>query len=196
MKINRVSAWNFFRAVALAAQVYFVAPYIKTYAWLSGVILARGCKFYGRPVFQVSKLATMQFGKSCVFRSSSTSNLIGINRPCIFSAHPGASLSVGSNCGFSGTVIGAFKEITIGNGVRFGANTLITDGDWHPGDQRVGGAEPIIIEDNVWLGVGVTVLKGVTVGANSVIGAGSVVTKSIPANTVAAGNPCRVLARQ
>ncbi|RDX17212.1 maltose acetyltransferase, partial [Bifidobacterium longum] len=51
----------------------------------------------------------------------------------------------------------------------------------------------IVIGDNVWLGGGVIVCPGVTIGNNSVIGAGSVVTKDIPANVVAVGNPCRVI---
>lgn len=54
-------------------------------------------------------------------------------------------------------------------------------------------ALPVIIGNNVWLGGGVIVLPGVTIGDNSVIGAGSVVNKSIPANSVAVGNPCRVV---
>jgi acetyltransferase-like isoleucine patch superfamily enzyme len=54
-------------------------------------------------------------------------------------------------------------------------------------------ALPINIEDNVWIGGGVIILPGVTIGKNSVIGAGSVVTKSIPANSVAVGNPCKVI---
>ena len=49
------------------------------------------------------------------------------------------------------------------------------------------------IEKNVWIGAGAIILPGVTVGENSVIGAGSVVTKDIPPNVVAVGNPCRVL---
>ena len=52
---------------------------------------------------------------------------------------------------------------------------------------------PIRIGRNCWLGAGVIVLPGVTIGENTVIGAGSVVTKDIPANVVAVGNPCRVL---
>ena len=51
----------------------------------------------------------------------------------------------------------------------------------------------LVIEDNVWLGGNVMVLKGVTNGRNTLIGAGSVVTKSIPANVIAAGNPCKVI---
>lgn len=54
-------------------------------------------------------------------------------------------------------------------------------------------ALPVKIEDNVWIGGGVIILPGVTIGKNSVIGAGSIVTRSIPAHSVAVGNPCRVI---
>lgn len=52
---------------------------------------------------------------------------------------------------------------------------------------------PVLIEDGVWIGGGSTILPGVTIGKNSVIGAGSVVVKDIPANSIAVGNPCRVI---
>jgi acetyltransferase-like isoleucine patch superfamily enzyme len=90
-------------------------------------------------------------------------------------------------------VIGAFAGITIGKDVKCGANTLITDGNWHPEDPRSGEPRPVVIGDNVWLGVGVIVLKGAKIGDNTVIGANSVVMGEIPANVVAAGNPCRVI---
>ena len=63
-------------------------------------------------------------------------------------------------------------------------------------EQRIQGLEyayPITIGNNVWIGAQVCVLPGVTIGDNTIIGAGSVVTKSIPANVLAVGNPCRVL---
>lgn len=86
-------------------------------------------------------------------------------------------------------------RITIGRGVLFGpAVTIATVG--HPicPDMReYMYTAPVTIEDNVWVGANVTVCPGVTIGKNSVIGAGSVVTKDIPANTVAAGNPCRMI---
>ena len=53
--------------------------------------------------------------------------------------------------------------------------------------------QDVIIESDVWIGCNVTILKGVTIGENSVIGAGSVVSGSIPANCIAAGNPCKVI---
>ncbi|WP_371745410.1 sugar O-acetyltransferase [Parabacteroides distasonis] len=54
-------------------------------------------------------------------------------------------------------------------------------------------AYPVTIEDGVWIGGNVTILPGISIGRNSVIGAGSVVTKDIPANSIAVGNPCRVI---
>ena len=103
------------------------------------------------------------------------------------------NIHIGNNCGFSGTVIGAGKNIVIGDNVRCGANTLITDSDWHQGDPRTSPDSDVVIENNVWLGYGVKVLKGVRIGENSVIGAGSIVTRNIPSNVIAAGNPCKVI---
>ncbi|MFM7309755.1 MAG: acyltransferase [Flavobacteriales bacterium] len=168
---------------------------ITRFAWrLRGVRLGRSCMFYGHMrLFKTSK-AHIQIGNQCHFRSRSTSNLIGIRNPCILSAHlPTSQLIIGDNCGFSGTVIGAFVEVKLGNHVRCGANTLITDSDWHPEDPRAGEPKPVHIGDHVWLGYGVTVLKGVTIGENSVIGAGSVVVSDIPSHVIAAGNPCKVI---
>jgi acetyltransferase-like isoleucine patch superfamily enzyme len=167
---------------------------VATAARSRGIVLGRECIFYGYTKFKKANNATISIGKKVTFRSSPTSNLIGVNRPCIITAlDPDAKLKIGNYCGFSGTVIGSFSKITIGDHVKCGANTLITDGDWHTDDYRSGKSAPILIEDNVWLGVNVTVLKGVTIGENTIIGANSVVVKSIPSNSVAAGNPCRVL---
>ena len=88
-------------------------------------------------------------------------------------------------------------HIYIGDYTMIGPNvTLATAG--HPilPELRVKGLQfnmPVHIGKNCWLGAGVVVMPGVTIGDNSVIGAGSIVTKDIPANVVAVGNPCRVL---
>lgn len=86
-------------------------------------------------------------------------------------------------------------QITIGKNVLIGPNvTLCTTGHpihpKHRGDGMY--SFPITVGDNVWLGANVIVLPGVTIGENSVIGAGSVVTKDIPANVIAFGSPCKV----
>ncbi len=89
------------------------------------------------------------------------------------------------------------KGLTIGNNVKIGACVLLIDTDSHPIDYKVRRVSnegvksaPIVIEDDVWIGAHSIVLKGVTIGARSIIGAGSVVTKSIPSDCIAAGNPC------
>lgn len=156
-------------------------------------------RFWGTACMVRFPGSTISIGDKCSFRSDKTSNLIGVNRKCILSTHSkNASLILGTNCGLSGTVIGCKEKILIGNNVLFGANTLITDFDWHgiQPDQRrntTGDAKEIIIGNNVFIGYGSVVLKGVTIGDNSVIGANSVVTKNIPANVIAGGNPCRVI---
>jgi acetyltransferase-like isoleucine patch superfamily enzyme len=159
------------------------------------ISIGKQCKFNGFTKIISGKNNKIIIGSNCKFLSRPTSNLIGINRPCILSSIGlnASKLEIGDNCGFSGTVIGCFDSVVIGSGVRCGANTLITDSDWHLSDPRSSKPKAIIIEDNVWLGVNVIVLKGVTIGENSVIGAGSVVTKDIPSNVIAAGNPCKII---
>ncbi len=88
-------------------------------------------------------------------------------------------------------------HIYIGDHVMIAPNVVIATGT-HPIHPELRRKEaqynlPVHIQDNVWLGAGCLVMPGVTIGENSVIGAGSVVTKDIPANVVAVGNPCRVL---
>ena len=86
-------------------------------------------------------------------------------------------------------------SVTIGNCVMCAPNVTIstTGHPVHP-YYRTRGAHfslPIVIEDNVWIGANVAIMPGVTIGKNSVIGAGSVVTRNIPPHVLAAGNPCR-----
>ena len=110
----------------------------------------------------------------------------------------GKNLFVGNNfyANFNLTVVDDV-EIIIGNNVLIAPNVVLTTAN-HPIDPELRGkafqyAKKIYIEDNVWLCSGVIVLPGVRIGENSVIGAGSVVTKDIPANVVALGTPCRVV---
>jgi len=97
----------------------------------------------------------------------------------------------------SGLTLVDDTHIYVGDNTMFGPNvTIATAG--HPIDPelRRQGLQynlPVHIGKNCWLGAGVTVMPGVTIGDNAVIGAGSIVTRDIPANVVAVGNPCRVL---
>jgi carbonic anhydrase/acetyltransferase-like protein (isoleucine patch superfamily) len=77
----------------------------------------------------------------------------------------------------------------------FANSAYITDSDWHDIYNRIitGKTAPVHIADNVWIGDSAIVCKGVTIGENSIVGAGAVVTGDIPANAVAAGNPAKVV---
>lgn len=166
--------------------------YISAYWW--GIKIGKGCRFMGKTHFERLQDAVIEIGDNCKFNSTHTANLAGLFCPCIISINKkGARITIGDNCGFSGVRVRAGQSITIGNNVRCGANSYIVDTDAHSDDYRAGKDRPIVIEDNVWLGMNVVVLKGVHIGKNSLIGANSVVTKDIPANCVAVGNPCRVI---
>jgi acetyltransferase-like isoleucine patch superfamily enzyme len=165
-----------------------------------GIAIGKGCRFYGRPVLRRFPESQIIIGPGSSFRSSGTSALSGLNRRCfICTFRSGARIQIAESCGFSGTAIGADVEIVIGRNVMCGVNSVITDTDAHPVDaqKRLAGepgkAIPVRIEDNVWLGMNVVVLRGVTIGRNSVISANSVVTRSIPADVIAAGHPARVV---
>lgn len=93
-----------------------------------------------------------------------------------------------------GVRMSAANHITIGDSCMFANGAYITDSDWHGIYDRVGRDQanlPINIADNVWVGDHATILKGVSIGENSIVAAGAVVTKDVEANTVVAGNPAK-----
>lgn len=106
-------------------------------------------------------------------------------------------IRIGNYCLISpGVRISSAQSISIGDNCMFAANVYISDSDWHGIYNRIRPfrcTKPVVLENNVWLGESVIVNKGVRIGENSVVGAGSVVTKDIPANSIAAGNPARVI---
>lgn len=125
-------------------------------------------------------------------------NQFQINQP--FRCDYGSNIFIGEGffANFNLTILDE-AEVRIGDNVFIGPNVSIYTA-CHPLDAEtrntlVEWAEPVIIGNNVWMGGSVTILPGVTIGDNVVIGAGSVVAKDIPANTVAVGNPARIVKR-
>jgi acetyltransferase-like isoleucine patch superfamily enzyme len=106
------------------------------------------------------------------------------------------SIQIGDYCLVCpGVRISSASAIDIGNSCMIASNAYITDSDWHDTYNRiaVGTASHVKIGENVWIGDSAIVCKGVAIGDNSIIGAGAVVVNSVPPNTIAAGNPARVV---
>ena len=108
-----------------------------------------------------------------------------------------AVLTLGQGYINTGGAIACAKSISIGNGVFIGRNTYITDSDHHviydTNRNVLNEPMPVCIKDHVLIGYGAVVLKGVTIGDGSVIGASSIVTSDIPPKCLAVGNPARVI---
>lgn len=106
-------------------------------------------------------------------------------------------INIGHYCLISpGVDITAARHIDIGDNTMLGADCVIHDCDWHGLYNRLRPfrcTAPVVLKNNVWVGMRCLIFKGVTIGENSVIGAGSVVTHDIPDNVVAAGNPAKVV---
>ena len=110
----------------------------------------------------------------------------------------GSNITIGDNVFINfGCIIFDMGEVTIGDNAMFGPRVgIYTTNHAFDAEERVANvvmSKPIHIGNRVWLSADVKIVQGVTIGDNSIIGAGSVVTKDIPPNVIAAGNPCRVI---
>jgi acetyltransferase-like isoleucine patch superfamily enzyme len=151
-------------------------------------------------IFKMKKFSKFSLGSNNRFISHTRYNFVGINRPCSIMVMESAELKIGNYNGFSGTAIFCANKIEIGNYCNFGGNTSIWDTDFHPLDyelrrNKLGGTATgtIIIGDDVFIGANTIVLKGVSIGNRSIIGAGSIVTKDIPSDEIWAGNPAKFI---
>lgn len=165
------------------------------------VLTGYNCNILGR--VSIIGPGKITIGDNFMMTSGEHINPITANvQGAFFTDSPDAQIVIGNNVGMSSTRMWIHDKLTIGDNVKIGGGVLLIDTDCHPLDfnvRRISNegtkSAPIAIEDDVWIGAQSIVLKGVTIGARSIIGAGSVVTKSIPADCVAAGNPCKVIKR-
>jgi acetyltransferase-like isoleucine patch superfamily enzyme len=144
----------------------------------------------------------IKIGDNFTFYSGGNLNPLCRNIIGCLCVNDNAVITIGDNVGISSACIWCHKSISIGNNVTIGGDVIIIDSDCHSLDYRHRGHpedlihkvdRPIVIEDDVLIGTRSIILKGVTIGARSVIGSGSVVTKNIPSDCIAAGNPCKVI---
>jgi acetyltransferase-like isoleucine patch superfamily enzyme len=177
---------------------------------LNDVSVGKNMRVHNRFYLSKHKDAKLTIGDNFVFTSGDAINALCRNiRGCIFLPFPTSGITIGNNTGISSACLWAKERITIGDRVNIGGDCVIMDTDAHNLDYRVRSSKemigksskdaytavsaPITIEDDVLIGTRCIILKGVTIGARSVIGSGSVVTKSIPKDCIAAGNPCKVI---
>lgn len=180
------------------------APYMLRdilFCWIKGLQWYPDWRFRGLPLISIrGRGSVLKIGHSFTACSHPKWNSLGVfQRVIIKTVSHGAQIIIGNHVGVSGCTISATTSILIGNHVLLGSGCLITDSDAHPVDpdeRRLGGggvSKPIVIEDDVFIGARAIVLKGVTIGKGSVIGAGTVVSKSISPYSIAVGNPAKVV---
>jgi acetyltransferase-like isoleucine patch superfamily enzyme len=154
----------------------------------------------GRPIISVAADSRLILEDGVSLFSAVRANPLACFQPCVLrTLAPGAEIELERNVGMSGTVVCAARSVRVGEGTIFGSGALVIDNDFHAPDGPHGWkndysqARPIRIGKGVFVGARAIILKGVSIGDRAVIGAGTVVTRDVPAGAVAAGNPARIV---
>ena len=173
--------------------------------------LGKRAEIHGYIYLDIHPDSKVRIGDDFIFTSGECINPLCRNqRGCIVTERAESVIEIGDHVGMSSPCLWAKERITIGNFVNIGGDCIIMDSDAHNLDWRIRDSlkmvapkvsldnhtakcAPIVIEEHVLIGARSIILKGVTIGHGAVIGAGSVVVKDVPANCIAAGNPCRVI---
>ena len=194
---NFVLIFKAFRKFKDILLKYFYTPIAKLIFFLNGVEFGKELHVNGLIKVLVTRRGLMTVGQGLSLNSGDNFNVIGRQQKCIFWVE--GTLKIKDNVGISASAIICNHQIVIGNNVTIGGNTVIYDTDFHALDPLIRKSPnldranakwaPVLIDDNVFIGAHSTILKGVRIGKNSVIGACSVLTKNVPANEIWAGNP-------
>lgn len=175
---------------------------VRAYLRYWGVEVGARFRAFSRPQIYKRPNARIILGDDVTILNDLNENLAGITHKTVLAAAAdGAVLRIGDRVGISGAIIYAKQCIEIADDAQIGANASIYDTDFHPvsADERLAAQHhaarcaPVHIGRNVWLGANAMVLKGVTIGDNSVIAANTVVSRDVPANVVYGGAPGRIL---
>lgn len=195
-------AFKLIRRVYLNTRVYLEKFYC-TFLFFANNIKFKNFQTNGIPYISIAFGGTCKIGYNFKMINSLNGNPIGRPQRCVFFVDKGASLAIGNNVGISCTAIVSHLSIVIEDNVKVGAGVCIYDTDFHAVNPTLRKNDkmdmifkvklPVLIKQNVFIGAHSTILKGVTIGANSIIGACSVVTKNVPENEIWGGNPAKFL---
>jgi acetyltransferase-like isoleucine patch superfamily enzyme len=158
------------------------------------------------PVFKLPKQARIVLGNKVVLNSDFINSNTALTSRCKLVCGTAGVIEIGDNTMLNGVSITAYKKVIIGQNCQIASNVFISDTDFHPIDSEIRikqvlghkiiyddvNKKEVIIGNNVWIGWGCIILKGVHIGDNSIIAAGTVVQKNIPSDSLAAGNPACV----
>lgn len=150
------------------------------------------------PQLRISpKAKCVKFGKNVSFNNY---NDVAWYSKCAIWVKKEASLIIGDDSGLNGALVYASNSVLIGNNVKIGGGTKIFDTDFHPLNYEIRRSSnegtltaPVVIEDDVFIGTSCLIMKGVHIGARSIVAAGSVVVKSIPSDEIWGGNPAKFI---
>jgi acetyltransferase-like isoleucine patch superfamily enzyme len=160
------------------------------------------------PYFKLPKNGKVVFGSKVILNSDFKNSNTALTYRCKFVTGYDGCIEIGDNTMINGSCIVSYSHVMIGKNCQIASSTLISDTDFHPIDSvarkaQVEGRpfsfdmvkkEKINIGENVWVGWNCTILKGVSIGDNSVVAAGSVVLRgNYPPNSLIAGNPAKVV---
>ena len=195
-----------FRKASNKYAYAFFTPLNKIYLKLNRVSYGKKLKVRGGLyIIRHSKNSKITVGNNVTFNSAGWANPIGTGNKTYFQLVDNGEIIIGNHCGISNTAFTSATKITLQDNVLLGSGCKIFDTDFHPlnyceriignrPDSEIGSA-PILIKEGAFVGAGSFILKGVTVGKHSIVGAGSVVTKNIPDYEIWAGNPAKFIGK-
>lgn len=166
---------------------------------INGIVAGKKCIVTGR-IKILNKGGKIRIGNGVTIHSGRYDIPIGFENRVSFWVRKGAEIEIGDNCGLSNTVLCSNKRIVLGKHVLLGGGVKIYDTDFHSLDYMQRRelnndfdrkSADVVIEDDVFIGAGSFILKGVHIGARSIVGAGSVVRCNIPCDEIWTGNPAQ-----
>ena len=184
----------------LSLSLAWQYPLYLAYARMRRATVHPSVVMNGRPLVRCVRGGTLEIGAGVKINTRVSSNpVIGRTRTSLMVMAPGARMMIGAHVGMSGVCICAANSVEIGERTIIGADALITDTDFHSplpdgswSNDAAGASAPVVIGKGCFIGARAIILKGVTIGDGAVVAAGALVTRDVPAEHLAIGNPAMV----